>query len=168
MLASRSTTLSFLPRYLSTDKPALFEYNIFPQATATPWWGITLLGSIALQNQVIIITHKETWNLQCKQATAISSKLKTPQVGIPCSKQLNRLGTSQIAWCQVELDRSHRYSRRLVARALISPPVLSTARLGLSPVINCGLSKSCKGAQKSKETLLVRKTHLNLKQTRLN
>jgi hypothetical protein len=26
---------SFLPRYLSTDKPALFEYNVFPQATAT-------------------------------------------------------------------------------------------------------------------------------------
>lgn len=27
---------SFLPRYLSTYKPALFEYNIFPHATTMP------------------------------------------------------------------------------------------------------------------------------------
>ena len=53
---------------------------------------------------------------------------------------------------------NRRYSRRLAAHASISPPVSLNARLGLSPVINCGLSKSCKGAQKSKETLLVRKT----------
>lgn len=96
----------------------------------------------------------------CKQTTAISSKLKTPQVGIPCSKQLNRLGTSQIAWCQGELDRSRRYSRRLAARASISPPVLSTAHLGLSPVINCALSKTCKGGQKQRNS--TGKTHLKM------
>ena len=53
---------SFLPRYLSTYKPALFEYNIFPHATTMPWWRFTLLGSIALQNQVVI-AHTKTWNL---------------------------------------------------------------------------------------------------------
>ena len=97
----------------------------------------------------------------CKQATAIGSKLKTPQVGIPCSKQPSRQGTSQTAWCRGELYMNRRYSRRLAAHASISPPVSLNARLGLSPVINCGLSKTCKGAQKNKEIQLVRKTHLS-------
>jgi len=142
MLASRSP-LFFLPHYLSTDKPALFEYNVFPQATATTWWGITLLGTIALQNQVNI-THKETWNLRANKLL-LSAANSTPQVGIPCSKQPSHQGTSQIAWYRGELDRNHRYSRQLAAHASISPPILSTAHLGLSPVINCGLSKICKG-----------------------